>query len=56
MRHLRVIANRPISEPEKPADAVSFMNAVALVVLGLFGLVGLWLIAVFVLALERLTP
>ena len=53
---LRVIANRPVSEPEKPADAVSFMNAVALVVLGLFGLVVLWLIAVFVLALERLTP
>lgn len=59
--HLRVIAGRPASnapmpfrEPEKPADAVNFLDTAALVFFALFALVGVWALAVLVMALERL--
>ena len=57
----RVIANRPAAnapmvvrpEPEKPADAVNFLDTVALVFFALLALVGVWALCVLILALER---
>jgi fumarate reductase subunit C len=59
---LRVIVNRPASnvpwvnrEPEKPADAVDFMNNAVLVVCGLLALAAVALFCIFVFSLQRLT-
>jgi hypothetical protein len=52
----RSAANAPMvvrPEEEKPADAVQIMDRVALAVLCAVALVGLWLVAVLVMSLQR---
>jgi len=56
MSRLRVIAGRPIAEPEKPKDAVEFADRAALVFFALLALAGLWALAILILSLEKLAP
>lgn len=53
---LRVIAGRPVSERERIEFENRWADRCAVVIFAAFALVGVWVLASFLLSLERITP